>query len=319
VHEADIPHVVVIGDALIDELRDTDGVREFPGGAGLNVAVGLAILGMRTGLVAMVGGDEDGTRIRRHLKLHGVALYESLCPNGSARAVSERTSGEPVYSFNASARGRRIDFDQRQRAALDGADLVVVSSYPFDDADQVAELGAAVENSGERLLIDPNPRTGLLKDPSEFRRGFEDLARRALLVKVGDEDAALLYGSDPGTVGSRLLRIGARAVLATGGCKGASLVTSTGISVSEDIVDLPGAIIDTMGAGDATLASVASAVARTGLPETAGHAATVLRRAMGVAAATCRHEGALLRAPERRPPSTILPPAPRFACSSTDR
>ena len=34
--------VVVVGDALIDELRDDTGVREFVGGAALNVAVGLA-------------------------------------------------------------------------------------------------------------------------------------------------------------------------------------------------------------------------------------------------------------------------------------
>jgi fructokinase len=298
-HAADIPRVVVIGDALIDELRDTDGVREFTGGAGLNVAVGLAILGVKTGLVAMVGDDDDGAQIRRHLERHGVALYESVCPNGSARAVSERTDGEPVYSFNASARGRRIEFDQRQRAALDGADLVVVSSYPFDDAAQVSALGAAVEYSRERLLIDPNPRTGLIEDRSGFLRGFEDLASRALLVKVGDEDAELLYGSAPDIVAARLLRIGARAVLATGGRKGASLVTATGIRVREDIVDLPGAIIDTMGAGDATLASVASAITRAGLPGTVGQAGAVLRSAMGVAAATCRHEGALLRAPER--------------------
>ena len=34
--------IVVIGDALIDELRDEHGVREFVGGAALNVAVGLS-------------------------------------------------------------------------------------------------------------------------------------------------------------------------------------------------------------------------------------------------------------------------------------
>ncbi|WP_242868700.1 PfkB family carbohydrate kinase, partial [Microbacterium oxydans] len=47
--------VVVIGDALIDEIRDDAGVRELVGGAALNVAVGLRRLGVDTTLVAMVG------------------------------------------------------------------------------------------------------------------------------------------------------------------------------------------------------------------------------------------------------------------------
>ena len=46
--------VVVIGDALIDELRDDAGVKEFVGGAALNVAVGLSRLGVPTTLIAMV-------------------------------------------------------------------------------------------------------------------------------------------------------------------------------------------------------------------------------------------------------------------------
>ena len=49
--------VVVVGDALIDELRDDHGVREFVGGAALNVAVGLAQLGVPATLVAKLGDD----------------------------------------------------------------------------------------------------------------------------------------------------------------------------------------------------------------------------------------------------------------------
>ena len=64
--------VVVVGDALIDELRDNAGVREFVGGAALNVAVGLARLGVPTTLLAMVGDDSAGAHIRSYLVDFGV-------------------------------------------------------------------------------------------------------------------------------------------------------------------------------------------------------------------------------------------------------
>ena len=63
------------------------------------------------------------------------------------------------------------------------------------------------------------------------------------------------------------------------------------------IRQLPGPIVDTMGAGDATLAQVTSTIHRRGLPETAEDADELLKEAMLVAAATCRHPGALLRRP----------------------
>ncbi len=82
--------VVVIGDALIDELRDDAGVREFVGGAALNVAVGLSRLGVPTTLVAMVGDDDAGAKIRSYLADHGVGLLPSPSPLGQ-RAGRRRT------------------------------------------------------------------------------------------------------------------------------------------------------------------------------------------------------------------------------------
>ncbi|MCU1632400.1 MAG: hypothetical protein JWM61_1052, partial [Micrococcaceae bacterium] len=64
--------VVVIGDALIDELREPSGSQSFPGGAALIVAVGLTLLGIPATLIAMVGDDADGQRIKDFLNHHDV-------------------------------------------------------------------------------------------------------------------------------------------------------------------------------------------------------------------------------------------------------
>ena len=286
--------VVVIGDALIDELRDDTGVREFVGGAALNVAVGIARLGVPTTLIAMVGDDEAGEHIASYLGDFGVELIASPSAFGSSRAVSVRAGGaEPVYEFNDAAKNRRVSFGEAERAAIADAPVVVVSCFPFDDVAQTLELADAVD--GARLAIDPNPRSGMLTDRIEFVRGFESLAARAALVKVGDDDAALLYDAPLDELRARLVDLGVYAVVATQGAGGAS-VEAGDVVVTRPISRLPGRVVDTMGAGDAVLAVVAAALVD-GAPDDESAWGDVLQRAMDVAAATCRFEGALLRLP----------------------
>lgn len=288
--------IVVVGDALIDELRDDTGVREFVGGAALNVAVGLSRLGVPATLIAMVGDDEAGARIRTYLDDYGVELVASPSPHGSSRAVSTRSAGgEPEYVFNEAAQKRRVRFGDAEHVAIADAAMVVVSCFPFDDAPQTAELAEAVASASVALAIDPNPRAGMLHDGAEFVRGFEALAASAVLVKVGEDDADLLYDIPLDELRTRLTDLGAGAVLATYGPGGVA-VDAGELTASRPISSLPGPIIDTMGAGDAVLAATASLVSD-GFPADVDAWGAVLERAMDVAAATCRFEGALLRLP----------------------
>jgi fructokinase len=270
-------------------------VREFVGGAALNVAVGLTRLGVPATLVAMVGDDEAGSHIRSYLADFGVGLIASPSPLGTARAVSTRSGGgEPVYVFNEASQQRRIRFGGAERAAMTDAALVAVSCFAFDDEEQTAELADAVAATGTPLAIDPNPRLGMLHDKDRFVRGFEALATGAALVKVGEDDATLLYGEHVDALRARLIDLGVGAVLATEGAAGATL-ESDGVVVTRPISHLPGRIVDTMGAGDAAFAAVVEAlIDREPTGETW---AEVLKLAMDVAAATCRFEGALLRTP----------------------
>lgn len=284
-------HVVVVGDALIDEIRDAGGVRELVGGAALNVAVGLQRLGVPTTLIAMVGDDDAGAHIREYLVDHGVHLISSPSPRGSSRAIVTRSAnGEPQYEFNEAAQGRSIRYSEQARQAIADAGLVVVSCFPFDAPVEVDAFVDAV--SGARVAVDPNPRAGMLSDREEFVRGFERVAGDAVIVKVGADDAALLYDGDLDGLRARLRGLGADAVLATAGSDGAVLESDAGI-VAAPISALPGRLVDTVGAGDATLAAVAA-----GLVTGEQDMQRLLIRAMDVAAATCRTEGGLLRTPE---------------------
>jgi fructokinase len=86
------------------------------------------------------------------------------------------------------------------------------------------------------------------------------------------------------------------AVLATQGSSGGTIEAGE-VVVTRPISDLPGRIVDTMGAGDAAFAAAVAALLD-GWPADEDAWGDVLERAMDVAAATCRFEGALLRLPE---------------------
>lgn len=289
------PSAVVIGDALIDEIHDGSGVRELIGGAALNVAVGLRRLGVPTALIAMVGDDEAGAHIREYLRDHDVDLIGSPAPLGSSRATVRRApNGEPEYMFNEAAQRRSIRYSDAATQAIAGADLVAISCFPFDRPDEVDALVAALGDAP--VAIDPNPRTGMLADREEFARGFERVAARAALVKIGADDASVLYDGDLEALPKRLRAQGAGAVLATAGADGAVLDADAGI-VRAPISALPGEVVDTVGAGDATLAAVAAGLIAAP-PHTAEDWQALLVRAMDVAAATCRAEGGLLRIPD---------------------
>jgi len=286
--------IVVVGDALIDEIESPDGSSEFIGGAALNVAVGVARLGAPAQLIAMVGDDEPGERIRAFLAEHGVELIATTGPLGTSRAVSRRTpDGEPYYEFNAAAKNRRVEFGEAERAAIAGASVVAVSCFPFDDAEQTNAFYDAVAASDAEFVVDPNPRSDMLTDAAEFVRGFERFAPISAVIKVGDDDAELLYGIPLDDLVQRLRDAGAKTVLATRGKDGATLFAEGAEPVHRGISSMPGPIVDTMGGGDATLASFIASIALD--PEIEGEVA--LQRAMDVAAATVRHEGALLRTP----------------------
>ncbi len=295
----DDDRVIVIGDALIDEMRDASGSRDFVGGAALNVAVGLARLGVPTTLIAMVGDDADGRSIRAFLDQYGVELLATPGLLGSSRATSDRSAGEPRYSFNEAAQRRRIVFGDEERLAMADARLVVVSCFPFDDDEQSAGLEESVANPGRRLVIDPNPRGGMLNDRERFVTNFERLGATALLCKVGDEDAELLYGTNLPHLVDRLHEAGTANVLATAGKDGASVSTATS-AVARSIIPLSEPVIDTMGAGDATLAAAVHSMLTNGVPTGDDDWGRLLDEAMLIAALTCRSEGALLQ----------LPPAP---------
>lgn len=297
--------VVVIGDALIDEIREGGLSRDHVGGAALNVAVGLSILGTAATLIAMVGDDDDGTAIRSLLAEQGIGLIDSPSSAGTSRAISDRAHGEPTYTFNTAAQRRRIHFGSREREAIEKAPLVAISCFPFDDQLQFDALAACLADSDAAVVIDANPRSGMLHDRSLFATNLEQLGSRSLMIKISADDAHLLCGTRNDAVTRRLLTTGIETILLTAGRDGASVTTRDGASVRVPTSPIDRPIVDTMGAGDATFASVIHSLITDGVPSDVDAWTRVLSTAMDIAAATCRHTGGRLHLPSHAQPGTV--------------
>lgn len=288
--------VAVIGDAIVDVIEDHLGGRtRHPGGAGLNVAVGIRRLGTPCILATPLAHDEDGHRLANHLRTEGVELVRLPGGTASGVAFSRRDKGEPEYIFSDTLLRRRFAFPPETAVRLADSRVHAITSFPMDDATQVDHLVALVHDGQLTAVIDPNVRPTLLGDVGAYREGFLRLAAVSALTKLSIQDARLLFGDvHPDQVVDLLLATGPAAVVLTAASNGVSVRTRGG-----DYAHAPafaGPVADTMGAGDAVLARLLVEVEAQGIDLDEPSWRALLRDAMRIAAVVCRTSGGELPA-----------------------
>lgn len=291
---------VIVGDALWDAVVSSPDAPPvlYPGGAGLNLTVGLSRFGMRAALAARVGFDQIGARLRRYMLEQGVDLIETPNTDFTDVVTSTRDNGEPTYYFSPQLYRRRIHFGAELKERVATAAVVASNSFPFGDLGQSTQLARLLAEAPGLTVLDPNPRPRLIRDVRSYRQGVEDVAGSTVLVKMSSEDASILYpGGEAEAIASMFAR-GVRAIVFTRGERGASVFGCDGLRADVGIASGDGPVIDTMGAGDATLASIVSTIAIRGFPQDVGDWCMVLERAMRVAAATCRSPGGEIVVPD---------------------
>ena len=97
--------ITVIGESLVDIISDPHReapTEVHPGGSPLNVAVGVARLGLATTLVTHYAGDPYGDMIEEHLSANGVtAIRGGSAPTSTATATLG-SDGGATYAFDIS-------------------------------------------------------------------------------------------------------------------------------------------------------------------------------------------------------------------------
>lgn len=245
-------HALVVGESLVDEVVEGGVVHRHPGGSPANVALGLARLGVTTVLHTMVGGDEDGQLLQRHLSASGVLLTAgSVADSPTSRAIATiAEDGSATYEFAISWNPRPVDEFGAANVIHTGS-LAAFLEPGCDVVNEVLRRGRA---AGALITFDPNIRPSIIRDRRDALARFIAIASRSHLTKLSDQDAEFLFpGESVEDVATTLLDLGAAVVAITRGDAGAHLGSDAAR------VDLPAvstSVADTIGAGDSFMAAM---------------------------------------------------------------
>jgi fructokinase len=306
------PTFTVVGESLVDVVVPADGTAtRAVGGSCLNVAVGLARLDVPTTLVTRIGNDDLGRLVAGHLAESGVVLSDGSVVAGAPTSTATARLDEhhaATYDFE-------LTWDLPAQELPDpttGLHVGSIGASLEPGRTAVRDLVRRAAEAGLFVSYDPNIRPAFVRDRDEAWSDLCDLARRSRLVKLSDEDLALLRpGAEEEEACRSLLDGDTELVVLTRGASGATAFTEGAtLLVPAPSVD----VVDTVGAGDSFMAAAIALLVGWGVV-TDGVGAVraldddrvrlLLRGAMAAAAVTCSRRGA--NPPTRRELPTTWP------------
>lgn len=297
--------ITTIGEVLIDLTQtgvSPQNVPLFasnPGGAPANVAVSAARLGAKTAFIGKVGRDGFGTYLTGVLKENGVdvsGLRTDAAPTTMA-VVTVSDTGERSFRFVRGA-DSALSPDEVDTRLVEGTKVLHFGSVSLTAGPaRSATLFAARQAKAHGVLVsyDPNYRDALWSSREEAVEWMRTPLPLVDVLKLSDEELALITGTDDPEEGSRRMEEqGVKLVLITMGAGGAFYRWQgrTGL--------VPGVhttVADTNGAGDTFLGAVLSRLTRrNGSPLenlSAPELEEILSFANRAAAKTCSRSGAI--------------------------
>ncbi|MFA9432622.1 carbohydrate kinase [Egicoccus sp. AB-alg2] len=299
--------IVVVGEALVDLAPargdDPDVLRPLLGGSPYNVAVGLGRLGTDTAYLGGLSRDAFGRKLAQrledeHVSLHLVHRTDAPTTLAVVHLDDQARASYGFYLNGTSAAELSADhLDGWQRADAVHVSLGAVTLET--DPAGAALVGLLTGERDDTLLsLDPNVRPSVIGDLGRYAARLDEVVRHTDLVKVSDEDLAVLHPDrGHGEVARRWAQAGPAAVVVTRGPDGAEVHLASG-----EVVEVPGEAVevaDTVGAGDAFTSGLLYALDRAGTLsrhrirdlDVAGWRAA-LQVAVRVAAITCTRVGA---------------------------
>lgn len=252
----------VVGEALVDVVIDGDARREHAGGSPMNVAYGLARLGLATCLRTHLGRDDAGRLLEAHLESAGVDIATgSFGEAATSKAIATiQADRHAEYEFEIEWAPEAMEIPEGARVAHTGS----IASVLDPGADAVARAFAAAP-AGALLSLDPNVRPQIAPDREAVSARIDRLAGLVHVLKLSDEDAAWLHPGLPhDAVLDHYLDAGASVVAMTRGGEGCLIASRTDRLTR---AALPVDVVDTIGAGDAFMSGLLYGIVSAGLDE----------------------------------------------------
>ena len=271
--------IVTLGELLIDMFPEKIGprigeVESFipkPGGAPANVAVAASRLGIKSAFIGKVGEDLFGSYLEKVLDQENVDT-RGLLFDPDARttmaiiAMPDKNSAEFVFYRNPGA-DQRLTIEDLDINLLQSTRSLHFGSVSLtDDPARSATFRAAqvARKAGALVSFDVNYRPSLWKDPAEALIQAHRMLKEVDLVKVNEEEAALLTSFEninPADISQvknaalELLKKGPEIVIVTLGAEGSYFqIAEGGAYIQPFKVET----VDAVGCGDAFVAGLLS-------------------------------------------------------------
>ena len=274
-----MPHaldVITIGEAMAmfvatktGELSAVDQFIKRVAGAELNVATGLARLGLKVGWVSRVGNDSFGQFVLDTLQKEGIetagVTLDDRYPTGFQLKSKVTDGTDPIVEYfrkgSAASHLSVEDFNPLRFTAarhlhLSGvAAALSASSYALLD-----HAAGAMKAAGKTISFDPNLRPVLWKSEAEMVEKLNHLAFQADWVLPGVKEGQILTGEKtPEGIADFYLNRGVKAVILKTGSDGAWFKTANGEQGAVAAVKVEN-VVDTVGAGDGFAVGAISAL-----------------------------------------------------------
>jgi len=237
-------HLLVIGDVMLDKFWHGQVTRispeapvpvvqihemiERPGGAA-NVALNGRSLGCQVTLFGRVGADRDGARLANSLENDQIKVHFDRSSKHATitklRVMSLRQQLIRLDFEQQFAESPTPDFEQAYLAAVQQADVVIISDYAKGTIDDPQALIQAARAYGKPVLVDPKGNNyhryqgATILTPNRYEcetiigswTSLADLERRAkpliqaceleaLLVTLGPDGACLIFGDERASI-----------------------------------------------------------------------------------------------------------------------
>lgn len=202
--------VITIGDAMITFDPDTTGPMRFVnsfkrkvGGAELNVAVGCARLGLKTGWISRLGQDEFGRYIYNFARGEGIDVSEVELMKDYPTSINfKEINGDGssnTFYYRQKSPTLTLNADSLKESFFEQAKLLHITGvFPAVNDQNIATVDKAIQLAKKhnlKISMDPNIRLKLWS---------EEKARTTLLrwmenvdyLLAGTEELELLFGTD---------------------------------------------------------------------------------------------------------------------------
>ncbi|MEL4015326.1 sugar kinase [Dryocola clanedunensis] len=268
--------VITIGEAMAmfvaAETGDLAAAEKFvkrAAGAELNVATGLARLGLKVGWVSRVGNDSFGRYVlqqlaKEQIDSRGVTTDERYATGFQLKSKVDDGTDPIVEYFRKGSAASHLSVEDFNEAYFFSARHLHLSGVAAALSDSSLELlnhtARAMKAKGKTISFDPNLRPVLWKSEAEMVKQLNQLALQADWVLPGVKEGVILTGQKtPEGIADFYLDKGVKTVVLKTGADGAWFKTASGEKGAVAAVKVDN-VVDTVGAGDGFAVGVISAL-----------------------------------------------------------